>query len=151
MSSNNTILLVEDNPDDVLLTKRALRNNYINAEVIVATDGSEALDWLFAEGAHASRNPAHLPALVLLDLKLPKVSGREVLRRIREKPQTRLLRVVVLTTSREEEDVMECYALGACSYVRKPVDLAEFSHVIGHLGVYWLSMNEGLPERAKTA
>jgi two-component system response regulator len=146
-----TILLVEDNPDDVLLTKRALRKNYINAEVVVATDGSEALDWLFAEGVHASRNPAHLPALVLLDLKLPKLSGMEVLRRIRERPQTRLLRVVVLTTSREEEDVVECYVLGANSYVRKPVDLVEFSHVIGHLGVYWLTMNEGLPERAKTA
>jgi two-component system, response regulator len=151
VTNPSTILLVEDNPDDVLLTKRALRKNYINAEVVVATDGSEALDWLFAEGAHASRNPAHLPALVLLDLKLPKLSGMEVLRRIRDRPQTRLLRVVVLTTSREEEDVVNCYILGASSYVRKPVDLAEFSHVIGHLGVYWLSMNEALPERAKTA
>jgi two-component system response regulator len=145
VTNTSTILLVEDNPDDVLLTKRALRTNYINAEVVVATDGSEALDWLFGEGAHASRDPALLPALVLLDLKLPKLSGMEVLRRIRERPQTSLLRVVVLTTSREAEDVIKCYALGATSYVRKPVDLVEFSHVIGHLGVYWLTMNEGLP------
>ena len=146
--SKNTILLVEDNPDDVLLTQRALKKNGIDADVVVATDGAQALEWLFAEGAHAGRDPKPLPALILLDLKLPKIGGLEVLRRIREAPLTRLIRVVVLTTSREDEDIVESYNLGASSYVRKPVDLAEFSKVIGHLGIYWLAMNEGVPSNS---
>ncbi len=146
--SKNIILLIEDNPDDVLLTQRALRRNQIEADVVVKTDGAEALDWLFASGAYSERNPAQLPSLILLDLKLPKIGGLDVLRRIREEPNTRLVRVVVLTTSREDEDVVESYHLGASSYIRKPVDLEEFSRVIGHLGTYWLAINEALPSRA---
>jgi two-component system, response regulator len=141
------ILLVEDNPDDVALTLRAFKKNNIVNDVIVASDGQAALDWLFGEGEHAGRDTTEQPAFVLLDLKSPKLDGLEVLRAMRSDPRTRLLRVVVLTTSREEQDVVESYSLGANSYIRKPVDFDEFLHVVGQLGLYWLILNEPLPNR----
>jgi two-component system response regulator len=141
------ILLVEDNPDDVALTLRAFKKNGIANEVVIAGDGQEALDWLFGQGAHAGRNTADLPAFVLLDLKLPKVDGMEVLRAIRAQAHTSLLRVIMLTTSREEGDVVESYSLGATSYIRKPVDFDEFIRVVGQLGLYWLILNEPAPGR----
>lgn len=139
------ILLVEDNPDDVVLTMRALKRNNIANEVVHAADGEQALDWLFCRGAHAGRNPAEVPAFVLLDLKLPRVDGLEVLKALRAHPRTRLLRVIVLTTSREDQDVAECYGCGANSYIRKPVDFDEFIRVVGQIGLYWLVLNEPLP------
>jgi len=142
------ILLVEDNPDDVALTLRAFKKNNIANQVVVASDGQSALDWLFGAGEFAGRDTTELPAFVLLDLKLPKVDGLEVLRALRADPRTRLLRVVVLTTSREEQDVVESYSLGANSYIRKPVDFDEFLHVVGQLGLYWLILNEPLPVRS---
>lgn len=141
------ILLVEDNPDDVALTLRAFKKNSIMNEVVVATDGQEALDWLFGQGAHAGRDTADLPAFVLLDLKLPKLDGMEVLRAMRADQRTALLRVIMLTTSREEGDVVESYSLGATSYIRKPVDFDEFIRVVGQLGLYWLILNEPAPGR----
>ncbi len=141
------ILLVEDNPDDVLLTLRALKRNNIVNEVVHAADGEEALDWLFCRGAHAGRDPEDLPAFVLLDLKLPRVDGIDVLRAMRADPRTRLLRVVVLTTSREDQDVAESYSQGANSYIRKPVDFDEFIRVVGQIGLYWLVLNEPMPAR----
>ncbi len=141
------ILLVEDNPDDVALTLRAFKKNGIANEVVIASDGQESLDWLFGQGMHAGRDTADLPAFVLLDLKLPKVDGMEVLRAIRAEPHTSLLRVIMLTTSREEGDVVESYSLGATSYIRKPVDFDEFIHVVGQLGLYWLILNEPAPGR----
>jgi two-component system, response regulator len=141
------ILLVEDNPDDVALTLRAFKKNGIANEVVIAGDGQEALDWLFSKGAHTGRDVADLPAFVLLDLKLPKVDGMEVLRAIRSHPHTSLLRVIMLTTSREEGDVVESYSLGATSYIRKPVDFDEFIRVVGQLGLYWLILNEPAPGR----
>jgi len=145
--SHRKILLVEDNPDDVLLTLRALKRNNIVNEVVQATDGEEALDWLFCRGPHASRDPEDLPAFILLDLKLPRVDGLEVLKALRSDPRTRLLRVVVLTTSREDQDVAESYSLGANSYIRKPVDFDEFIRVVGQIGLYWLVLNEPMPAR----
>ena len=145
--SRQRILLVEDNPDDVALTLRAFRKNNILNEVVVASDGAEALDWLFTRGAHAGRDPGEMPAFVLLDLKLPKIDGLGVLREVRSDPRTKLLRVVVLTTSREDEDVVESYSLGANSYIRKPVDFDEFIHAVGQLGLYWLILNEPPPQR----
>jgi two-component system, response regulator len=142
------ILLVEDNPDDVALTLRAFKKNNIANQVVVAADGQAALDWLWGEGEYAGRDTTELPAFVLLDLKLPKVDGLEVLRALRANPRTRLLRVVVLTTSREEQDVVESYSLGANSYIRTPVDFDEFLHVVGQLGLYWLILNEPLPARS---
>lgn len=141
------ILLVEDNPDDVELTLRALAKNRIANEVVVVTDGQEALDWLFREGAHADRSPPEQPALVLLDLKLPKVDGLEVLGQMRKDARTRLLPVVVLTSSKEERDVVASYDLGANSYVRKPVDFNEFVEAARQLGLYWLVINEAPPQR----
>ena len=141
------ILLVEDNPDDVALTLRAFKKNSIMNEVVVAADGQEALDWLFGTGSHAGRDTSDLPAFVLLDLKLPKVDGMEVLRAMRADPRTSLLRVIMLTTSREEGDVVESYSLGATSYIRKPVDFDEFIRVVGQLGLYWLILNEPAPGR----
>jgi two-component system response regulator len=142
------ILLVEDNPDDVALTLRALRKNSISNEVVVATDGQEALDWLFCEGAYADRDPKDHPAIVLLDVKLPKLDGLEVLRTLRGDPRTRLHRVVMLTTSREEQDVIESYSLGASSFIRKPIDFDEFIRVVGQIGRYWLIINEPVPPSA---
>jgi two-component system response regulator len=145
MPSNRLILLVEDNPDDVELTMRALKKNRIATEVIVVRHGVEALDFLFATGGYASRNVDLQPDLVLLDLKLPKVDGLEVLRRMREDARTRLLPVVVLTLSNEEQDILEAYRLGVNSYVRKPVDFDEFMEAARQLGIYWLILNQPIP------
>ena len=133
-----TILLVEDNPDDEALALRALNKNNIANDVQVARDGAAALDFLFQEGAR-------LPQVVLLDLKLPKVDGLEVLRRIRADERTRLLPVVILTSSNEDKDVVSGYSLGANSYIRKPVDFAQFTEAIRQLGLYWLVLNESPP------
>jgi two-component system response regulator len=139
------ILLVEDNPDDVALTLRAFRKNRILNRVVVARDGVEALDYLFATGAYAERDPAEAPAVVLLDLKLPRLDGLEVLRRLRADPRTQLTRVVVLTSSKEETDVVRSYTHGANSYIRKPVDFDSFMSAVGQLGLYWLLLNETPP------
>ncbi len=141
------ILLVEDNPDDVALTMRALKSHNITNEVVVAQDGVEALDYLF--GADGRPAPDELPAVVLLDLKLPKVNGLEVLERIRADEHTRLLPVVILTSSDEERDVIDGYSLGANSYVRKPVDFVEFTEAAMQLGLYWLLMNRAPPIRRR--
>jgi len=142
---NKTILLVEDNPDDEALTLRALKKNNIMNEVVVAHDGVEALDYLFFRGAHAGRNPRTPPAITLLDLKLPKVDGLEVLREIRANPATQLLPVVILTSSKEEQDLINSYRLGANSYIRKPVDFNQFMDAVRNLGLYWLVLNEPPP------
>jgi two-component system response regulator len=139
------ILLVEDNPDDEALTLRALSRNNISNEVVVARDGEEAVDWLFRTGPFQSRDPRQQPALVLLDLKLPKLDGLEVLRRIREHPDTRLVPVVILTSSRQEQDRLRGYLNGANSYIRKPIDFAHFVEAVRQLGLYWLVLNEPPP------
>ncbi len=139
------ILLVEDNPDDVDLTLRSLRIHNVQNEVVVIRDGAEALDYLFTTGAYASRDPGRMPAVVLLDLKLPKIDGLEVLRRIRADERTELLPVVILTSSKEEQDLVNGYKLGANSYVQKPVDFVQFSEAVQHLGLYWLLLNEPPP------
>jgi two-component system response regulator len=139
------ILLVEDNPDDEALTLRALKKNNIKNEVTVAHDGVEALDFLFGTGAYAGRDLTAMPEVILLDLKLPRIDGLEVLRRIRETERTRLLPVVVLTTSTEDQDRLRSYDLGANSYVRKPVDFQDFIGAVGQLGLYWLILNEPPP------
>jgi two-component system, response regulator len=139
------ILLVEDNPSDVKLTKRALEQNQITNELVVAEDGGEALDYLFGNGQYAGRNVRDLPTVVLLDLKLPKVDGLEVLRGIRGNEVTRLLPVVVLTSSDQEEDMIKSYELGANSYIRKPVDFNHFAEAVRTLGMYWLLLNEPPP------
>jgi two-component system, response regulator len=136
------ILLVEDNPDHVALTIRALKKNNIANDVIVATDGAQALDMLMARGEHQGR-PMDLPQVVLLDLKLPKVDGLEVLRNLRAEDRTRLLPVVILTSSDEEQDVVQSYRSGANSYIRKPVDFMQFLEATKQLGLYWLVLNEG--------
>jgi CheY-like chemotaxis protein len=141
------ILLVEDNPNDEALTLRALKKNNIRNEVAVVRDGPEALEWLFATGAHSGRDPTILPQVVLLDLKLPKLSGLEVLRAIRADPRTKRLPVVLLTSSKEDQDVVTGYDLGANSYVCKPVDFAEFAEAIRQLGLYWLVLNETAPPK----
>lgn len=138
---NKTILLVEDNPDDEALTLRALKRNNILNEVVVARDGAEALDYLFGQGAYNDRTGGKLPEVVLLDLKLPKLDGLEVLRRIRSEPLTRRLAVVILTSSNEERDIIAGYDLGANSYIRKPVDFNQFMEAVRQLGVYWLVLN----------
>jgi len=139
------ILLVEDNPDDEALTLRALKRNNIGNKVHVAHDGAEALDFLFCTGEYADRNPREMPQLILLDLKLPKVDGLEVLRRIRADERTQLLAVVILTSSTEEQDLIEGYKTGANSYVRKPVDFTQFVEAVRQLGLYWLVLNEVPP------
>jgi len=139
------ILLVEDNPDDEVLTLRALKKNQILNEVVVARDGAEALDYLFATGKYAARVADDTPQLILLDIRLPKLDGLEVLERIRADERTRLLPVVLLTSSREEQDLINGYALGANSYIRKPVDFAQFTEAIRLLGMYWLVLNEPPP------
>ena len=139
------ILLVEDNADDEALTLRALRKNNIRNEIVVARDGAEALDYLFGAGAHAGRPIA--PEVILLDLKLPKVDGLEVLKRLRADQRTKLLPVVILTSSNEERDVVESYRLGANSYVRKPVEFNQFADAVRQLGLYWLVLNEPPPKK----
>lgn len=141
------ILLVEDNPDDEALTLRSLRKNNILNQVEVTRDGAEALDYLFGTGAYAKRDLSRMPAVVLLDLKLPKVDGLEVLRRIRSDERTKLLPVVILTSSKEEQDVVNGYRLGTNSYIRKPVDFNQFVEAVGNLGLYWLLLNEPPPQR----
>ena len=145
MPDKRVILLVEDNPDDEALTLRAFRKNNIGNEVVVARDGQEALDCVFGEGRHAGRDVADFPQVVLLDLKLPKVDGLEVLRRIRADARTELLPVVILTSSKEDQDVINGYRLGANSYVRKPVSFDEFLEAARTLGLYWLLINETPP------
>jgi two-component system response regulator len=143
--NNKIILLVEDNPDDVALTLRAFQKNNISNKIVVAGDGVEALDYLYAKGKYAQRDEKDLPVLVLLDLKLPKIDGLQVLQRIRQNEFTKLLPVVILTSSTEEKTVIEGYKLGANSYVRKPVNFNDFQQVIKVLGLYWLIWNEPPP------
>ena len=142
-----TILLVEDNPNDEALTLRALKKHNIMNEVTVVRDGAEALDWLFARGAYAARDATVLPQIVLLDLKLPKLSGLEVLRAVRDDPRTKRLPIVLLTSSKEEQDIIAGYDNGANSYVRKPVDFRDFAEAIRQLGLYWLVLNETAPSK----
>jgi two-component system response regulator len=142
---SRTILLVEDNPDDIELTLRAFEKSNLADEIVVVRDGSEALDYLFATGRHRARNPSLAPEVVLLDLKLPKFDGFEVLKRIRADDRTRRLPVVILTSSNEEQDVQRSYDLGANSFVRKPVDFVEFVEAARHLSLYWLGLNEPPP------
>jgi CheY-like chemotaxis protein len=142
---SKVILLVEDNPDDEELTLRALKKNNIQNEVVVARDGVEALDYLFATGRYAGRDVTQVPSVTLLDLKLPKVDGLEVLKRIRADERTRFLPVVILTSSKEEHDLLNGYALGANSYIRKPVDFSQFIDAVRQLGLYWLLLNESAP------
>jgi CheY-like chemotaxis protein len=144
-SNDKVILLVEDNPDDEALAIRALKRHHIGNEIVVAHDGVEALDYLFGTGMYAKRDVNSKPAVVLLDLKLPRVDGLEVLRRLREDERTKLLPVVVLTTSSEEQDLLDSYSLGCNSYIRKPVDFLQFSEAIRQLGMYWLLMNQPPP------
>ncbi len=141
------ILLVEDNPDDEALTLRALKKNNILNEVVVTRDGEEALDYLFCRGRYADRDPADLPQVILLDLQLPKINGLEVLKRLRSDERTRLLPVVILTTSNEQRDIVSSYESGANSYIRKPVDFNQFMEAVRQLGLYWLVLNEA-PGRA---
>jgi two-component system, response regulator len=139
---DETILLVEDNPDDVELTLRALRKNNIANKVVVASDGVEALDYLFCIGTHAVRDPQDTPRLILLDLKLPKLDGLQVLARLRADERTKLVPVVILTSSKEEHDLISGYKCGANSYVRKPVDFNKFVDAVHQIGLYWLLINE---------
>jgi two-component system, response regulator len=145
----NPILLVEDNKDDEMLTLRALKKNRILNEVVVARDGAEALDYLFGTGAHEGRDLSVMPQVVLLDLNLPRISGFDVLRRLRQDERTKLLAVVVLTSSKEDEDILGSYSLGANSYVRKPVDFGEFTDAIKTLGLYWLLLHQPAPALRK--
>jgi two-component system response regulator len=147
--TNKPILLVEDNRDDELLTLRALKKNNILNEVVVAHDGVEALDYLFGTGAYAGKDTSILPQVVLLDLNLPRIGGLDVLRRIRADERTKLLAVVVLTSSKEDEDIIRSYSLGANSFVRKPVEFDEFIEAVRTLGLYWLLLHESAPPMRK--
>ena len=139
------ILLVEDNPDDITLTLRALKKNNIVNEVVVAKDGVEALDYLFGTGMYEGRDTSVMPIVTLLDLKLPRIDGLEVLKRVRENERTKLIPIVILTSSKEENDLINGYRLGANSYIRKPVDFNQFSEAIRELGLYWILLNESPP------
>lgn len=141
------ILLVEDNQDDEALAIRALKKANIREEIVVVRDGEEAVDFLFCTNTYADRDPLDLPKLILLDIKLPKMNGLEVLRRIRSVERTRFLPVVILTSSKEEQDLVEGYKSGVNSYVRKPVDFLEFLAAMRHLGLYWLGLNEPPPKQ----
>ena len=143
------ILLVEDNPSDIGLTQRAFTKSRIVNEMVVAEDGQEALDYLFGGGQHTGRDLSDLPALILLDLKLPRVTGLEVLRQIRADERTSRLPVVILTTSKEEQDIAQSYDLHANSYIRKPVDFTKFVEAIQHMGLYWLVLNEPPPPKVR--
>lgn len=145
--TSKAILLVEDNPDDALLTEHALRESNVCNDVVHVGDGVEALDYLFCRGRYAGRDPTDLPAVVLLDINMPKISGLDVLREIRANPATHRLPVVVLTTSKEEQDLVSSYDLGANSYVRKPVDFDQFTEAARSLGMYWLLLNELAPTK----
>jgi two-component system response regulator len=140
-----TILLVEDNQSDIELTKRALKREHILNEITVVEDGQEALDYMFGTGTHAGRDLTQMPTLILLDLKLPIIDGLEVLRRIRANPLTHRQVVVILTSSKEEQDILNGYDLGVNGYIRKPVDFIQFSEAIKYLGLYWLVINEPPP------
>ena len=144
--SEKMILLVEDNPDDEELTLRALKQAKIANEIVVARDGREALDFVYGEGGHRGRSLERMPAVILLDLKLPKVSGLEVLERLRADPRSRLIPVVILTSSSEDEDMLESYKLGANSYVRKPVEFGGFAQAVAQLGLYWMLLNQPPPQ-----
>jgi len=148
MSEAKCILLVEDNADDAALTLRAFKRSHVMNTIALARDGIEALDFLFSRGAHEHRAGEPLPTMVILDLKLPKLDGLGVLKAIRDDARTRLLPVVILTSSKEEQDLISGYSLGANSYVRKPVDFNEFLEAVKVLGIYWLMMNQNPPERA---
>jgi len=141
----DVILLVEDNPDDVLLTKRAFKKSNILNELVVARDGVEALDYLFGTGAYKDRDMSVMPILILLDLNLPKIDGIEILRRLRADERTKLIPVVVLTSSKEQKDLIESYSLGANSYIRKPVDFDQFINAVRQLALYWILLNEPTP------
>jgi CheY-like chemotaxis protein len=145
MMKNGVVLLVEDNPDDVELTRRAFNKNGIINEMVVVHDGAEALDYLFYRGNYAGRDRNQLPAVVLLDLKLPKIGGLDVLKQIRGSSLDSLLPVIILTSSKEEQDLLESYKLGCNSYVRKPVDFVQFTEAVKQLGMYWLLLNEKPP------
>ncbi|MCX6270965.1 MAG: response regulator [Bacteroidetes bacterium] len=147
--ANKTILLVEDNPDDVDLTIHALKKNNIKNEVTVVSDGAEALDFLFGTGKYSNRDLTVMPTVILLDLKLPKVDGLEVLRQIRINELTKYLPVVILTSSKQEQDIINGYSLGVNSYVRKPVDFIQFAEAVSHLGLYWLLLNELPPNNGE--
>jgi two-component system response regulator len=147
MAPGRPILLVEDNADDEALTLRALHKNNIRNSIVIARDGVEALEYLFGAGAHAGRDTSVQPQLILLDLKLPRADGLEVLRQMRGDPRTKLLPVVVLTSSKEDEDVIRSYQLGANSYVRKPVNFTDFIDAVKTLGLFWLLINELPPSR----
>lgn len=146
---HKSILLVEDDPDDEELTQLALQEGNVSNHVIVARDGVEALEYLFSTGAYADREPSNMPELILLDLKLPKVDGLEVLRRLRADGRTKLLPVVILTSSDEEKDLLAGYSLGANSYVRKPVDFGQFTEAVRQLGLYWLVLNQPPPRKVR--
>ena len=147
MDPNRVLLLVEDNPNDEALTLRAFKKNKIGNPMVVVRDGAEALDYLFCAGVHAQRQPVN-PSVILLDLKLPKIDGLEVLKRIRDDERTKLIPVVVLTSSVEDKDLVDSYSLGVNSYIRKPVEFDRFIQAVAQLGMYWLVMNE-LPPAAK--
>ena len=147
--SDKVILLVEDNPDDEALTLRALKKNNIQNEVVVARDGVEALDYFFGSGKYAGRDVRVLPSVTLLDLKLPKIDGLEVLEKIRANELTKLAPVVILTSSKEEQDLLKGYELGANSYIRKPVDFSQFIESVRQLGLYWRLLNESAPVRSR--
>lgn len=142
MTTKNTILMVDDNPDFIELARRAFAKCNVNNPIVVAEDGAQALDYLFGTGAWAGRDTVEIPVLILLDLKLPKVDGLEVLRRLRADPRTRLIPVVIMTTSSEEQDIISGYDLGTNAYIRKPIDYLQLSEVLREVGLFWLVINE---------